>query len=120
MLCISNMAFYGIYKDGTYISAQEQEIKHLKEENEKLLQENQEIKILRRHNIKLLDQCEKLRKRIKEKGYIEENEKLLQEKQELKKELETLKQFELDRILDASMCEIFTSERQFLRESTIL
>ena len=49
-----------------------------------------------------------------------EKEELLQENQKLKKELESLKQFELDRILDASMCEIFTTERQFLRESTIL
>jgi len=51
---------------------------------------------------------------------MKEGEKLFQENQELKKELETLKQLELDRILDASMNEIFTTERQFLRESMIL
>ena len=49
-----------------------------------------------------------------------EGEKLFQENKELKQELESLKQFELDRILDASMNEIFTTERQFLRESMIL
>ena len=56
----------------------------------------------------------------KKKQLFDENERLLQENQKLKKELESLKQFELDRILDASMCEIFTTEQQFLRESTIL
>jgi predicted nuclease with TOPRIM domain len=51
---------------------------------------------------------------------FQENERLLQENQKLKKELESLKQFELDKLLDASMCEIFTTEQQFLKESTIL
>ena len=51
---------------------------------------------------------------------FQENERLLQENQKLKKENDALKQLELDRILDASMNEIFTTERQFLRESTIL
>jgi RNA-splicing ligase RtcB len=36
-----------------------------------------------------------------------ENQKLFQENQKLKKELDALKQLELDRILDASMCEIY-------------
>jgi len=51
---------------------------------------------------------------MRKMGWIPSNEK------KLKKELESLKQFELDRILDASMNEIFTTERQFLRESMIL
>ena len=82
---------------------------------------------------KYLDQCiathnnisgeieKKLNKcTIEKQELLQENERLLQENQKLKKELETLKQFELDRILDASMNEIFTTERQFPRESMIL
>ena len=37
---------------------------------------------------------------------VEENEKLKEENEKLKEELKVLKDFELNRILDASMCEI--------------
>lgn len=66
----------------------------------------------------ILDENEKLKKELE--YAMGEGEKLFQENDRLKKELESLKQFELDRILDASMNEIFTTERQFLRESMIL
>ena len=66
----------------------------------------------------IFDENEQLKEKLEDA--MGEGEKLFQENQKLKKELETLKQFELDRILDASMNEIFTTERQFLRESTIL
>jgi len=89
-----------------------------KQEMEELLQENQKLK---KYYKKLVEAMEANKELFEETEELkQEKEELFQEKQELKKELESLKQFELDRILDASMCEIFTTERQFLRESMIL
>ncbi len=73
----------------------------------------------------LLQEIKHLKKELRDSEVVEvelfqENDRLKEENQKLKKELESLKQFELDRILDASMNEIFTTERQFLRESMIL
>lgn len=128
MLCISTM-FYGMYVDGIFVSAQEQEIKHLKKELEDAMEKISHIKQDYSHiqkqkqkdfsNVKMLkEENEQLKEKLEDA--MGEGEELFQENQKLKKELETLKQFELDRILDASMNEIFTTERQFLRESMIL
>ena len=76
-------------------------------------------KELRMRKMGWLPKHEKILKQELEDA-MKEGEKLFQEDQELKKELESLKQFELDRILDASMCEIFTTERQFLKVNKIL
>ena len=76
-------------------------------------------KELRMRKMGWLPKHEKILKQELEDA-MKEGERLFQENQKLKKENDALKQFELDRILDASMCEIFTTERQFLRESMIL
>jgi len=105
-------------------------IKRYKEEiqgvNSEYCRKHSQLVARRGEDLKKFDvEKEKLKKKLEESEVIEvelfqENDRLIEENQKLKKELESLKQFELDRILDASMNEIFTTERQFLRESMIL
>lgn len=109
-----------------YVQDTSRENDRLKEENKKFKEKLEKQTINYSHISISHEKCmetlygekEKLKQELE--YAMGEGEKLFQENQELKKELETLKQLELDRILDASMCEIFTTEQQFLRESMIL
>lgn len=116
MLCISNM-------DGLY---REYWREHYGKDYDKEPSVTSKSIMIQQYPI-LYQRIRKIQIETSDKALFRENRKLKQEledamkeNQKLKKENDALKQFELDRILDASMCEIFTTEHQFLRESTIL